>query len=102
MALIDRIYWESEGRYGSPRVHKVLETKGIAVSRKRVARLMRTAGLVGRVTQVTRKQPGLKRFKAAGENLLLGMMAPDGINRGYTLGLITCHRWNLRGVLREK
>ena len=33
------------------------------------------------MTQVTRKQPGLKRFKAAGENLLLEMAAPDGINQ---------------------
>jgi putative transposase len=81
MALIDRIYWKSEGRYGSPRVHKALEMQGVAVSRKRVARLMQAAGLVGRVTQVTRKQPGLKRFKAAGENLLLDMTAPDGINQ---------------------
>jgi len=81
MALIDRIYWKSEGRYGSPRVHKALEMQGLAVSRKRVARLMRAAGLVGRVTQATRKQPGLKRFKAAGENLLLAKAAPDGINQ---------------------
>lgn len=81
LELISSIYWESEGRYGSPRVQKALETKGIAVSRKRVARLMREAGLVGRVTQVTRKQPGLKRFKSAGENLLLDLLAPDDINQ---------------------
>ena len=72
LEIISRIYWESEGRYGSPRVHKALQHKGIAISRKRVERLMREAGLVGRVTLVTRRQPGLKRFKTAGENLLLG------------------------------
>ena len=29
---------------------------------------------------MTRRQPGLKRFKAKGQNLLLAMEAPNGIN----------------------
>ena len=43
LTLIKRIYTSSNGRYGSPRVHKALERQGIFVSRKRVARLMREA-----------------------------------------------------------
>lgn len=58
-----------------------MESMGVMVSRKRVARLIREAGLVGCVSQVTRKQPGLKRFKAAGENLLLDMAGADDINQ---------------------
>ena len=81
LEIISRIYWDSEGRYGSPRVHAALKAKGIAVARKRVERLMREAGLVGRVTQVTRRAPGLRRFKAAGENLLLEMAAPEDTNQ---------------------
>lgn len=34
--------------YGSPRIHRALVKKGIAVSRKRVVRLMQEEGLVGR------------------------------------------------------
>jgi putative transposase len=34
-------YWESEGRYGSPRIFRALKAKGIAVGEKRVARLMK-------------------------------------------------------------
>ena len=81
LEMISHIYWSSEGRYGSPRVYKALKAQGVGVSKKRVARLMREAGLVGRVTQVTRRQPGLKRFKAAGENLLLGIDAVDELNQ---------------------
>lgn len=49
--LTDRIravHAESRGTYGAPRVRAHLAGQGIHVSRKRVARLMRRAGLVGR------------------------------------------------------
>jgi hypothetical protein len=38
---------ESKGRYGAPRVHAELRRRGRRHSRKRVARLMRTAGIRG-------------------------------------------------------
>ena len=38
---IKRIYKESKGRYGSPKITKVLNNKGVKVSQKRVARRMR-------------------------------------------------------------
>ena len=78
---ITRIYWKSDGRYGSPRVFKALQKQGICVGRKRVERLMREAGLKGRVVRVTRRQPGLKRFKAQGENLLRKLGKPTAINQ---------------------
>ncbi len=65
------IYEKSESRYGSPRVFRALVAQGIQVGRKRVERLMREANLRGRVSLVTRRQPGLKRFVAKGNNLLL-------------------------------
>jgi transposase InsO family protein len=37
----------SDGTYGAPRVHAELVAKGIHVGRKRVARLMRQAGVAG-------------------------------------------------------
>ena len=39
---------KSRGRYGAPRVHEELKAQGERVARKRVARLMREDGLVGR------------------------------------------------------
>lgn len=81
LTKISRIFWRSEGRYGSPRVHQALLSQGIRIGRKRVERLMREAGLRGRMVRVTRRQPGLKRFKSKGENLRLQMEAPTAINR---------------------
>lgn len=42
---IKKIYDESKGRYGSPKIAKVLKNKGIIVSQKRVAKRMRFLGL---------------------------------------------------------
>jgi putative transposase len=49
-ALLERIraiHTKSRGTYGMPRVHAELKAEGTHVSRKRVTRLMRAAGLAG-------------------------------------------------------
>jgi putative transposase len=45
---IKDIYDDSRCSYGAPRVHAELRNRGKRIGRKRVARLMRQAGLVGR------------------------------------------------------
>jgi hypothetical protein len=47
-ARITSIHTESKGTYGSPRVHQVLRRDGSGCGKRRVARLMRAAGLEGR------------------------------------------------------
>ena len=42
---IKKIYDESKGRYGSPKITKILNNNGIKVSQKRVARRMKFLGL---------------------------------------------------------
>ena len=60
--MIRRIHRDSHGTYGMPRVHAELLAGGCRVGRKRVARLMREAGLAGvsrrRGTRTTCPEPG--------------------------------------------
>jgi len=46
-AQIRAVHQESKGRYGAPRVHAELRRRGRRHGRKRVARLMRSAGIRG-------------------------------------------------------
>jgi putative transposase len=46
-AQVEAIHAHSRGTYGAPRVHAELRAAGVPVGRKRVARLMRAAGLQG-------------------------------------------------------
>jgi len=48
LVCVRAVHRRSRGSYGAPRVHQELMGDGIAVARKRVARLMREDGLVGR------------------------------------------------------
>ncbi|WP_405673930.1 IS3 family transposase [Streptomyces uncialis] len=45
---ITAVHAKSRGTYGAPRVHAVLKREGAGCGRRRVARLMRAAGLQGR------------------------------------------------------
>lgn len=79
---IRTIHVGSHGTYGAPRVHAELQAEGTAIARKRVARLMRHAGLRGvsrrRFPTTTRREPTHRPandlvgriFTAAGPNLL--------------------------------
>ena len=62
MIRIQAVFAASEGTYGSPRILWVLRQAGIRVSRKRVARLMREAGLKARVASLYRANPGTHAF----------------------------------------
>jgi putative transposase len=68
--------------YGSPRIHDELREQGIRVSRKRVARLMREEGLVGRSRGRRRVQTTDSRhgYRVA-SNLLERRFAPQQVQR---------------------
>jgi len=64
----------SRGTYGAPRVHAELADKGIHIGRKRIARLMRKAGLAG----VSRRKFVVTTLKGDGRQ------APDLVERNFT------------------
>jgi putative transposase len=75
---ITRIHRASRGTYGAPRVHAELrDDYGVRVGRKRVARLMRTHGLVG---CHRRRRRGLTRPDPA------AIPAPDLVGRLFDPG----------------
>jgi putative transposase len=73
-AEIQAIHRESRGTYGAPRVHAELAARGIHISRKRVARLMRAAGVHG----VSRR----KQFVTTRRDTT-APPAPDLVNRQF-------------------
>ena len=66
---------QSRGTYGAPRIHRDLRAAGVRVGRKRVARLLRQAGLRG----VSRRKWPVTTMRAAH-----GRPAPDLVQRAFT------------------
>jgi transposase InsO family protein len=52
---IQAVHEDSKGRYGAPRVHAELRRRGRRHGRKRIARLMRQAGIAGRAPKRWKK-----------------------------------------------
>ena len=73
---ISGFYQASRRTYGSPRIHDDLTDAGVHVGRKRVARLMRAAGLQGVHRRAWRKS-GTEQNPAA-------VPAPDLLDRDFT------------------
>jgi putative transposase len=57
MRKIETLFQQHNGNYGSPRIHAALVDEGEVVNRKRVERLMRESGLVGKAGRLYRRKP---------------------------------------------
>ncbi len=73
----------SRGRYGSPRILADLREAGEAVSRKRIGRLMRHAGLQARMRRRRRWTDPGDRPEEVAPNLLAREFTADGPNRRW-------------------
>jgi putative transposase len=91
--LIGQLHAESKGTYGWPRIHAELRHRGVSVSRKRVARLMRWAGLSGMVRRrkgrTTIRVPGI----ATAPDLVRRDFAPTAPNRLWVADLTEVSTW---------
>lgn len=91
---IQAIYDRSRGTYGWPRVHRALRNEGVHASRKRVARIMRQKGLVGRCkrrwTKTTTPDP-----EAAAVDLLKRAFGPGtvALDRVYVGDITYVRTW---------
>jgi transposase InsO family protein len=94
---IAAIYRESCGRYGSPRVHFELRERGQRTGRKRVARLMRTAGLRARGPRRFRCTTDSRHGMAIKQNLLDRQFTMPTANRGWVTDIT--YLWTLEGWL---
>ena len=72
---IHQIHTKSRGTYGSPRVHAELGDDGVHCGRKRVARLMRQAGLAGCHRRARRPRTTTTDRQAT--------LAPDRVERAF-------------------
>jgi len=72
--MIEQIHSDSRGTYGSPRIHAELKAAGEAVGQKRVARLMREAGIEG----VTRRSTPTTTIRTQSDR-----KAPDLVDRDF-------------------
>lgn len=80
---IRSIYEEGRRKYGSPKVWERLRQQGKRHSRKRVARLMKEAGLVGRKKKRSRGTTKANPRHQPSENLLNREFTADGPNRKW-------------------
>ena len=97
-AEIRAVHAESRGRYGSPRVHAVLRRRGRQHGRKRVARLMRQAGMKGRAAKRWKKTTIADPAAAARADLIRRDFAADAsrVNSrwcGDITYIRTCEGW---------
>ena len=93
LAQIAAIHAESKGTYGWPRIHAEIRHRGVHVSRKRIARLMRQAGLSGMVRRrkgrTTIRVPGI----ATAPDLVRRDFAPSAPNRLWAADLTEISTW---------
>ena len=74
-AEIEIVHRESRGTYGAPRIHVELAAQGVHLGRKRVARLMRRAGLQG---------ASRRKFRTTTVRDETARPAPDLVDRQFT------------------
>lgn len=90
-AMIGAIHCHSRGCYGSPRVHAELQARGVRCGRRRVARLMREQGLVGRSKLVYRPNRSRRDLYGMLPNRLLGRDLPSSRDEHWVSDT-TCFR----------
>jgi transposase InsO family protein len=99
-ALVEEIkaaHKAGRGAYGSPRVHRELRANGRRVGKKRVERLMRREGIVGRKRRRLRRTTDSKHSEPIAPNLLNRDFDVDVPNAAWVTDVT--YVWTLQGWL---
>jgi transposase InsO family protein len=104
LSTIRTLFETSRGTYGSPRIHQALRAAGTRVSRRRVERLMREAGLRARAARLYRAIPGLHAFFTSIPNRQLARVAtgPDQVWVGDITYLKVGGAWRYLAVVMDR
>lgn len=84
---IERIYFKNDTNYGSPRVHQALRNEGLRVNRKRVERIMRETGLVGKAGRIYRRKAVPDKFYTKMPNVKKDLGAPTAVDQQWVADL---------------
>jgi len=92
-AEIEAIHARSRGTYGAPRVHAELAAQGVRIGRKRVARLMRAAGLVGVSRRKNRATTVRDERARPAPDLVARVFTAEGPNRLWVADITYIATW---------
>jgi len=101
---IGAIHAASRSTYGSPRVHRGLRRDGVRVGRKRVERIMRRAGLRGRIRRRFRRTTDSNHALPVAPNTLNRQFAvdsPDRVWAGDITYIRTASGWGYLAVILD-
>lgn len=92
---IGRVHRDSRETYGAPRVHAELRHLGIRCARKRVARLMREAGLRGCCRGRTERLRGREKVerRPAAPDLVMRNFRPEAPDRLWVADITYARSW---------
>lgn len=102
--VITAMHEKSRKRYGSPRIHRALRKKGVRVGAKRIARLMRAAGLVTRQKRRFRRTTDSNHSNPIAPNVLERDFEPAAPNQawaGDVTYIATGEGWSYLAVLLD-
>jgi putative transposase len=93
LLLIEEIYEESMQTYGVARVHAELRHRGFLISRKRVAGIMRNAGLQGLVKRRHRRVHQISAEGVHAPDLVRRDWNPDELNKLWVADITYIRTW---------
>jgi len=100
---IERIFFKHDTNYGSPRVHQALREEGLCVNRKRVERIMRETGLVGKAGRIYRRKAAPDKFYTKMPNLKKDLDVPTAVDQQWVADLtyikVAQKQWYLAVVM---